>query len=337
MRDKERTALIQKIEKERGSRVIAYLTGDRKGMETKIAFDQPSLLYDHLNEIGPQEQIDLFLYSPGGLTLAGFAIANLIREFCKRFAVLIPLNALSAATLIALAADEIVMARPAQLSPVDPAVASPYNPPAPGPSPPGVVNLLPLSVEDVSGYISMAKEQFGIVKEDSLTKVLEFLASQVHPIALGSVLRSREQMPMLVRKLMKMHWPKEKAGDIDGIVETLTKELGSHDYRISRREARDEIKLPVVFPSLELEALMWELFKKYQKVMELTSPYNAQASLGNQPQKTIVLRRAFIESTTLTHVYETHRSLTGIQIPQQGVQVTGVQEITLTEEWKEYR
>ncbi len=305
-------------------------------METKIAFDQPSLIYDHLLEVGPQEQIDLFLYSPGGLTLAGFTIVNLVREFCDRFAVLVPYNALSAATLICLGADEIVMGRLGQLSPVDPAVTSPYNPPAPGPSPPGVVNLLPVSVEDVSGYISLAKEEFGIKEEESMIRVLESLASEVHPLALGSVKRSRQQIPMLAKKLMAYHWPKDKTKDVDRIVETLTRQLGSHDYRISRREAGN-LGLPVENPSPELEGNMWDLFKHYRASMELTVPYIADATLGSQPQATAVLRRAYIESRALTHVYETHRRLARVQVAQQGVQVTGVQETLLAEEWREYR
>ncbi len=337
MRDSDRIDLIQEIEQERDSRVIAYLTGDRRGMETKIAFDQPSLIYDHLVEIGPQEQIDLFLYSPGGLTLAAFTIVNIIREFCQRFTVLVPSNALSAATLISLGADEIVMSRLAQLSPVDPTITSPYNPPAPQQAQPGVLSLLPLSVEDVGGYINLAEEEFRLKEEGSMLRVLESLASQVHPIALGSVQRSRQQIGMLARKLMASHWPKAKSAEVDEIIDTLTRKLGSHDYRISRKEAKDELKLPVVYPTPEFESTMWELFKKYQKVMELTVPYNKDAILGVQPETTIVGHRAFIESGVSTHIYESHRRLKRVQVTQQGVEVQGVQEARLAQEWREYR
>ncbi len=339
MRDKNRVAIIQEIERERDSRVIAYLTGDRKGMETRIAFDQPSLIYDHLVEIGPQEQIDLFLYSPGGLTLAAFTTVNLIREFCKRFTVLVPSNALSAATLISLGADEIVMSRLGQLSPVDPTVTSPYNPQAPvGPAaPPGVLSLLPLSVEDVTGYINLAEEEFHLKEEGSMLRVLESLASNVHPIALGSVQRSRQQIGMLARKLMESHWPKGKSETIEKIIETLTRKLGSHDYRISRREAKDELELPVVYPTADFESVMWSLFKKYQEVMELTVPYINDAILGAEPEKTVIVRRAFIESEASTHVYESHRHLKRVQVMQQGIEVAGVQETKLAEEWREYR
>jgi len=306
-------------------------------METKISFDQLSLMYDHLIEIGPQKQIDLFLYSPGGLTLAGFALVNLIREFCERLTVLVPFRALSCATLISLGADEIVMSRLGQLSPVDPTVASPYNPQAPVPSAPGVLNLLPLSVEDVSGFINLAREEFGLKEEESMLRLLESLASKVHPVALGSVQRSRQQIGMLARKLMMHHWPTSKSKQVDRTIELLTRKLGSHDYIISRQEAKNDLKLPVTFPSADFEALMWKLFKLYQSAMELTVPYNPDAILGTQSEVVVTLHRAFIESTNLTHVFETQRSLRRVQVVQQGIPTPGVQELTLREGWVEYK
>ncbi len=338
MRSQERLRLLQEIENQRGSRVIAYLTGDRMGVETKIAFDQLSILYDHLNAIGTQKEIDLFLYSPGGLTLAGFAIVNLIREFCDRFVVLVPFRALSCATLISLGANEIVMGRLGQLSPVDPAVSSPYNPPAPGPAIPGRIALLPLSVEDVVGYLSLAKEEFGLKSEESMLKVLETLADKVHPIALGSVQRSRQQIGMLAQKLMYAHWPHARRAKVKTIIETLTRKLGSHDYIISRREAKDDLGLPVTYPAAPFEATMWDLFRLYQTEMQLNVPYNADATLGAQQQVSVVLRRAFIESQALTHVYETEKALHRVMInmPPLGVPTPAVQETIVREEWTQH-
>lgn len=306
-------------------------------METKIAFDQVSLLYEHLVEIGEKKQIDVFLYSPGGLTLSGFAIVNLLREFCKHLTVLVPYKALSCATLISLGANEIVMGKLGQLSPVDPTVTSPYNPPAPAPAQAGVLNLLPLSVEDVSGYLNLARDEFGLKQEESMLRVLEKLAEKVHPVALGSVQRSRQQIGMLAKTLMLSHWPSKNRSRIDKAVETLTRKLGSHDYIISRREARDVLKLPVVYPDPAFEALMWRLFKKYQQAMELAIPYNADAILRDAETGEVHLKRAFLESTALTHTYETHRRLRRIQVNQMGVLMPAVHEQTLDESWKEYR
>jgi len=336
MRDAARMALIGNVEKERNSSVIAWLTGDRQRMETRIAFDQMSLMYDHLIELGPQERIDIFLYSPGGMTLAGFAVVNLLREFCKHLSVLIPFRAHSCATLISLGADEIVMGRLGQLSPIDPAVASPYNPVVPG-SPPGILNFLPLSVEDVGGYLDLARKEFGLKEEPSMNKVLESLSSKVHPIALGSVQRSREQIGMLAKKLLISRRLKNRGRGVDNLVSTLTRKLGSHDYIISRREAKEDLGLPVIYPAATFESLMWKLFKEYQKAMELTVPYNLDATLGTSPEADATFRRGYVESRNLTHVYETRRHLRRVEFAQQGIPTPAIQEITLSDGWVEYR
>ena len=55
--------LIQNIQKERGSKVIVYFTGDRPPINASIAEDAVRPLYEHLLSIGEQDKIDLFLYS----------------------------------------------------------------------------------------------------------------------------------------------------------------------------------------------------------------------------------------------------------------------------------
>src|SRR3954451_1904898 len=64
--------------------------------------------------------IDLVLHTPGGLVLAAEQIAHAVRAHPARVTVLVPHYAMSGGTLIALAADEIVMDPNAVLGPVDP-------------------------------------------------------------------------------------------------------------------------------------------------------------------------------------------------------------------------
>lgn len=64
-----RLALIEKIQEIRGSKVICYITGDRQNLQTRIAHDCHSLVFNHLRQIGSVDKIDLFLYTPGGITV----------------------------------------------------------------------------------------------------------------------------------------------------------------------------------------------------------------------------------------------------------------------------
>src|SRR2546427_1724997 len=200
----ERLNIIGEIEQLRGSRVISFLTGTRAPNHgTIIAADAPPLLYRHLERLGQVDQIDLFPSSQGGHTLSGFRIPALIREYCKRFCVLVPYRAHSAATLIALGADEIVMTPLAELSPVDPSTNGPFNPPVPvSPAPGELPPTFPVSVEDAVGYLNLAREEAGVRDDASMRAVFEKLATDVRPLALGQVFRARSQIRMLIRKLL---------------------------------------------------------------------------------------------------------------------------------------
>jgi hypothetical protein len=56
----DRQALYRDLERERGSKVITYVTGDRPGMETKIHSEVYDFFVNHLDEIGVTQK---YLYS----------------------------------------------------------------------------------------------------------------------------------------------------------------------------------------------------------------------------------------------------------------------------------
>lgn len=66
----ERQELLKQIEKERGSKTILYVTGDRQGLETHIGQDIIDPFVDHLDALGPVEKLSLVLYTTGGNTSA---------------------------------------------------------------------------------------------------------------------------------------------------------------------------------------------------------------------------------------------------------------------------
>lgn len=112
--------LIAKIQKIRGSKVIAFVTGDRQpanAIGAAIAEDSVRPLYEHLLSLGKTEKIDLYLYSRGGDVSVPWRIVSMFREFCDEFSILVPYKAHSAATLISLGADKIIMGKKAELSP----------------------------------------------------------------------------------------------------------------------------------------------------------------------------------------------------------------------------
>lgn len=121
-----RRRLISKIEHRRGSRVILLV----HRQETMNFLGFPVLRYIDINDseqvlraihmTDPNVPLDLVLHTPGGVALAALQIARAIRKHRGKVTVFVPHYAMSGGTLIALAADEIVMTDHAVLGPVDP-------------------------------------------------------------------------------------------------------------------------------------------------------------------------------------------------------------------------
>ncbi|MEM3875403.1 MAG: serine protease [Candidatus Bathyarchaeia archaeon] len=327
----ERMELIRHIEDKTNSRLLVYITGDRRGLETKIAFDTFPFILQHLTQIGHQRKISLYLYSTGGITMAGYALVNLIREYCDSFDVIIPFKALSCATLVALGADRIILSKMAQLSPIDPSVQSPLGPLPKGIPPTYAPGPIPVSVEDVIGYLDLAKDQ-GLKSEESLVKVFEVLSKKVHPLILGQVFRTRQEIVFLAKKLLSYHMREEQK--IEQITTTIYKGRFSHDYIIGRKEAK-EIGLPVIEPDPDFEKDMIGLFLQYNNLLEMSTPYNPETILGSDEVSTGVFNRAIIESLDLTHVFRTIKEIRRIQIapPQVPIPTIGYQEKILSESW----
>ena len=335
MQRAERHQLIKEIEKLRGSRVLVYIAGDRQGLETRIAADIFPFFLSHLAQMGPQEKIDLYIYSTGGATIAGYGLVNLIKEFCKSFNVIVPFKAMSCATLIATGADEIVMTKMGQLSPIDPSLTSPLGPVVSVPGQPGAAQVVPLNVEDVMSYLDLAKKYAGSDEDKTLmARIFEKLSDAVNPLALGAVNRVREQIGFLATTLLSGHI-KDK-DTVDKIVETLIRGRFSHDYLIGRKEAREVIHLPIVDPvDPVLEDKIVQLYSEYDNLLQLSVPYHPEIVLAGNETNSADLNRAIIESNGLTHVFRTNREVTRITLspPIVPSPVVAYQERIISERW----
>src|SRR6266550_7748469 len=73
-----------------------------------------------INETPPDRPIEIILHTPGGLVIAAQQIASALADHDGRVTAIVPHYAMSGGTLIAMAADEIVLSAHAALGPVDP-------------------------------------------------------------------------------------------------------------------------------------------------------------------------------------------------------------------------
>src|SRR5256886_17702904 len=85
-----------------------------------IDIDDSQSVLRAIRETPPKKTIEIILHTPGGLVLAASQIARALSDHDGRIVAVVPHYAMSGGTLIALAADEIVLDRHAALGPVDP-------------------------------------------------------------------------------------------------------------------------------------------------------------------------------------------------------------------------
>lgn len=128
MLENARRRLRDRIERERGSRVILLV----HRQETMSLFGIPLMRYIDIQDSeeviravlqsDPQAPIDLILHTPGGLALPSLQIARALARHPGKVTAFVPHYAMSGGTLIALAADELVMSEHAVLGPIDPQI-----------------------------------------------------------------------------------------------------------------------------------------------------------------------------------------------------------------------
>jgi ClpP class serine protease len=208
-----RKRLLTTIEAKRQSRVIALI----HRQETMSLIGFPILRYidiDDSEEIlraihmtDPEVPIDLILHTPGGLVLAATQIAGAIADRKGKVTVFVPHYAMSGGTLLALAADEIVMSPHAVLGPVDPQLG-----------------------QFPAASLLKVLEQKPVKEIDDQTLVLADQAG-----------KAITQVRQCVQQLLVRHLPAEKAAELAGLLST---GKWTHDYAITFREAK-EMGLPV--------------------------------------------------------------------------------------------
>ena len=124
--DSSRARLLRRIEQMRRSRVISLV--HRQETMSLLGFpvfryidvDDSEQVIRAIHLAGEEVPIDLVLHTPGGLVLPSVQIARALARHKGKVTVFVPHYAMSGGTLIALAADEIVMSEHAALGPVDP-------------------------------------------------------------------------------------------------------------------------------------------------------------------------------------------------------------------------
>ena len=256
------TATLQEIEAKLDSKMIAYYLHEG----AQINDDAMVPLYKQLQAIGKQKRLNLFIHSRGGATETPWKIIEMFRNFCEYFAVLVAYRAHSAATHIALGANEIVMTAFAELGPVDPYRTHPLLPIGPDDKP------VSISVQDMKHCISFIKREAETpYTPEALAQLFAAMFEKIHPLAMGAIEQSYALSQIISEKALATHMDAERDKEkIHKIAQTLLDDYKSHRFQIGRSEAR-KLGLPVVDADPEMENLLWRLYELYSQ-SETTPP-----------------------------------------------------------------
>jgi len=124
-----RAQAIRAIEKSHGTRVITMIHRQEKrslfgfSVSRMIDLEDAQTLIAAIKETPEDMPIDFVIHTPGGLVLAAMQIARAVEAHKAKVTVYVPVYAMSGGTLIALAADEIVLGEFSMLGPIDPQMA----------------------------------------------------------------------------------------------------------------------------------------------------------------------------------------------------------------------
>lgn len=124
-----RRRIIEELEQERGTKVITMI--HKKELwtapdeEPEVGIEDTEKVLQELRHTPPDKPVDLILHTPGGYALAGEMMAMAIKFHPGKVTVMVPFYAMSAGSLMSLAADEIRLEKYSVLGPVDPQIPTP--------------------------------------------------------------------------------------------------------------------------------------------------------------------------------------------------------------------
>ncbi len=224
--DLRRMQMIDRFQKRRGSRVILMV----HRQETMRLLGFPLMRYidiqdseDVLRAIRMTDRdapLDIVLHTPGGLVLAALQIARAVEAHRGKVTVFVPHHAMSGGTLVALAADEIVMCDHSVLGPIDPQIG-----------------------QFPAASILKVVADKPVAEIDDETLILADVGR-----------KAIDQVRQAATTILSARMPADKAA---AIAATLSSGTWTHDYPISAQEARDiGLNVSTDMPAEVMEMMM---------------------------------------------------------------------------------
>ncbi len=241
--------VIEKLEKRLGTPLLAYWNSHGGS----ICHDDVVVVSEILKRIGKRKRLTLFVKSGGGTGRASLRMVHLIRKYASHVTAVVPLTCASAATMLALGADEIRMGPLAYLSAVDTSIRH---------------DLAPIDKDN--DRVSVGQNELSRIiaawrkeSKGGNTNPYQYIFQYIHPLVIGAVDRASSLSIRLCTEILSYHMKDGKKAE--AISRRLNSDYPSHVYPITDVEAK-KLGLNVKPLDPEVNDLLIELNEIYSEM-----------------------------------------------------------------------
>lgn len=228
--DTVRRKYLKKVNEITGRNVIAYYSGwlqKPNAPDTAVNEKDKSGFMLAINKLDKNKGLDLILHTPGGDIAATESLVDyLYSMFGENFRAIVPQISMSAGTMIALSAKEILMGKHSNLGPIDPQMGG-------------------LACQAVLDEFEQAKRE--VTQNPHSASLWQMIIGKYHPTFLGSCKQAIEWSEIMVSKWLENNMCKNDKSKVKDIMKTFAdhKIQKSHARHISKREC-EEVGLNII-------------------------------------------------------------------------------------------
>jgi hypothetical protein len=252
--------LVEQLEQALGGVFVSYWNSPNASMRHDDVAALDHVLRRIREREDGQRRVFLFIKSDGGEGTAALRMTNILRHWADAVTALVPLDAASAATMLALGADEIQIGPLGYLSAVDTSIRHSLSP---------IDHLndrVSVSHDELVRVVRLWSEHGGVALGPDGTREgnpWAKLYDYVHPLVIGSVDRASSLSIKLCTEILSYHFDDPQAAA--EIARALNSDYPAHGYPITLREAQ-RIGLPAKPLAPEVDELLIRLGRIYAEM-----------------------------------------------------------------------
>ncbi len=296
--------LVERLEQLLGGPLLTYWVSPNASMA-----HEDVLALDHvLRRAKSVDQLFLFIKSDGGQGTAALRMTNILRHWARRVTALVPLDAASAATMLAIGADEVQIGPLGYLSAVDTSIRHELSPLD------HVNERVSVSHDELIRVVRLwsRQEQDKPPSDEPATNPWGALFQYVHPLVIGAVDRASSLSIKLCTEILSYHMSDPQQAH--AIARALNEDYPAHGYPITLREAQ-RIGLLAKPLAPEVDALLIQLGQLYAEMgQRADTDFDPRNYHSNEIRKIVETRsvQLYYQVDKDWHYRETERRWTAL-------------------------